>query len=122
MFGLVAHTKVMAEYLNIETWFIISALLSPIGYMTQDVVADAMTVEAVPSVDQFGNKLPELEVKKMHTTMQMLGRFAIIGGTIIVAIINVIVFKDIKNLKEIEIIDHYSKVYLSALILSLIHI
>lgn len=122
MFGLVAHTKAMAEYLNIETWFIISALLSPIGYMIQDVVADAMTVEAVPSVDQFGKKLPEPEVKKMHTTMQMLGRFAIIGGTIIVAIINVIVFKDIKNLKEIEIIDLYSKVYLSALIIPLISV
>jgi len=25
MFGLVAHTKVMTEYLNIETWFIISS-------------------------------------------------------------------------------------------------
>ena len=42
MYGLIAHTKFMAGYLAIETWFVISVILSPIGYVIQDVVADAM--------------------------------------------------------------------------------
>ena len=51
MYGLIAHTKFMLQYLAIETWFVISVILSPIGYVIQDVVADAMTVEAVPNLN-----------------------------------------------------------------------
>ena len=48
MYGLIVHTKEMADILSVETWFVISVILSPVGYVIQDVVADAMTVEAVP--------------------------------------------------------------------------
>ena len=54
MYGLIAHTGFMSQFLNIETWYVISVLLAPIGYVVQDVVADAMTVEAVPSFDEEG--------------------------------------------------------------------
>ena len=47
MFGLIIHTDFMVRYLSVETWYVISVLLAPIGYVVQDVVADAMTVEAV---------------------------------------------------------------------------
>ena len=36
----------------------------------------------------------------MHTTMQTLGRFAIIGGTVLVALVNVILFRDVDNLEQ----------------------
>ena len=90
MYGLIVHTEIMASILKVETWFIISALLAPVGYVTQDVVADAMTVEAVPSTDDQGNKYSTQQIKIMHTTMQTLGRFAIIGGFVLVALVNVI--------------------------------
>src|SRR4051812_27651578 len=48
MIGLIAHTAAMRETMRIESWYILSALLAPTGYMIQDAVADAMTVEAVP--------------------------------------------------------------------------
>ena len=38
----------MAQYLSVAAWYVLSALLAPLGYVIQDVVADAMTVEAVP--------------------------------------------------------------------------
>ena len=47
MYGLIIHTEQMSSYLKVETWFVISVLLAPIGYVVQDVVADAMTVEAL---------------------------------------------------------------------------
>ena len=84
MYGLIIHTEWMSSILSVETWFVISVLLAPIGYVVQDVVADAMTVEAVPLVDDNGNKFSRDEIKLMHTTMQTLGRFAIIGGTVLV--------------------------------------
>ena len=37
MFGLIIHTDFMVRYLNVETWYVISVLLAPIGYMVQDL-------------------------------------------------------------------------------------
>ena len=39
MYGLIIHTSFMAQFLNIETWYILSVLLAPVGYVVQDVVA-----------------------------------------------------------------------------------
>ena len=55
MYGLIAHTGAMTRLLSAEAWFVLSVLLAPVGYVVQDVVADAMTVEAVPLVDQHGD-------------------------------------------------------------------
>ena len=52
----------------------------------------------------------------MHTTMQTLGRFAIIGGTVLVALVNVILFRDVESLEQADKINLYGT------ILSLIHI
>ena len=84
MYGLIIHTEWMSSILSVETWFVISVLLAPIGYVVQDVVADAMTVEAVPLTDDQGIDYSREQIKVMHTTMQTLGRFAIIGGTVLV--------------------------------------
>jgi len=68
MIGLLGHTEAMTAIASVETWFVISALLAPIGYVLQDVVADAMTVEAVPRVDENGTKLDPEKRKLMHVT------------------------------------------------------
>src|SRR3989304_110738 len=70
----------MAGLLPLDIWYIVSALVSPIGFVFQDVVADAMTVEAVPRHDENGAPIPEKDLQRMHVTMQTLGRIAIIGG------------------------------------------
>jgi len=82
MYGLIAHTEAMAEIMSVEAWYVTSVLLSPIGYVIQDVVADAMTVEAVPLVDEQGQPFSDQAIKSMHTTMQTLGRFAIVTGLV----------------------------------------
>ena len=80
MLGLLADRAAMERVMDADAWFVLSALLAPIGYVLQDVVADAMTVEAVPRVDEAGQPVPPEARRLMHTTMQTLGRFAIIGG------------------------------------------
>jgi len=85
MVGLTGSKDQMARFLAPGTWYVISSLLSPIGFVLQDVVADAMTVEAVPSHTEEGIAIPETELKRMHITMQTLGRIAIIGGSALVA-------------------------------------
>ena len=122
MYGLIAHTGSMANVLPAETWFVLSVILSPVGYVIQDVVADAMTVEAVPLEDEKGQKFGQEAIKEMHTTMQTLGRFAIIGGTVFVALANVILFQGVENLAEPERIQLYANIYLYALVIPLVSV
>ena len=93
MLGLLSAPSSMTHYLSVEAWYVLSALLAPIGYVIQDVVADAMTVEAVPVVDEAGQPYDEHTLKLMHTTMQTLGRVAIIGGGIAVSLVNILMFR-----------------------------
>ena len=122
MYGLIIHTETMAEIFSVETWFVISVILAPVGYVVQDVVADAMTVEAVPLSDEQGIDYSKDQVKIMHTTMQTLGRFAIIGGTVLVALANVILFRDVESLEKAEKINLYGSIYIYALIIPLVSI
>ena len=85
MVALTGFKDQMIRFLAPGTWYVISSLLSPIGFVLQDVVADAMTVEAVPSRTEAGDPIPERELQRMHITMQTLGRIAIIGGSALVA-------------------------------------
>ena len=122
MYGLIIHTETMSEIFSVETWFVISVILAPVGYVVQDVVADAMTVEAVPLSDEQGTDYTKDQVKIMHTTMQTLGRFAIIGGTVLVALVNVILFRDVESLEQSEKINLYGTIYLYALVIPLVSI
>jgi MFS family permease len=122
MFGLIGHTEFMASIMPVEAWFVTSVILGPVGYVIQDVVADAMTVEAVPEQDENGNDIDPGQLKIMHTTMQTLGRFAIIGGTVLVSLANVILFSDVDSLDSTARIDLYANIYLYALIIPAISI
>ena len=120
MHGLIIYTEWMATVLPVETWYIISALLAPVGYVVQDVVADAMTVEAVPLIDRDGKKYSPGVIKSMHTTMQTLGRFAVIGGTVLVAFSNVLLFRNVDALDQSSKIELYGSIYLYALTIPLV--
>ena len=122
MYALIIHTSFMASMLPVETWFVISVILSPVGYVIQDVVADAMTVEAVPTMDEHGQSYSKENIKSMHITMQTLGRFAIISGTVLVALANIIIFSNTEGISEAEKIQLYGSVYLWALMIPLVSI
>jgi hypothetical protein len=115
MYGLVAHTAAMRGVTSIEAWYVLAALLAPTGYVVQDVVADAMTVEAVPAVDGDGQPFPEEVSKAMHTTMQTLGRFAIISGLVAVASLNIFMFSDVETLEQADKVRIYGRIFLLAL-------
>ena len=122
MVGLIGYTEQMRQLMSVEAWYVTSALLAPIGYVIQDVVADAMTVEAVPRVDEKGKPLDEELRRLMHTTMQTLGRVAIIGGTVIVALINIAMFSEVETLDEAAKVSIYTKIYQIALVIPVISI
>ena len=115
MYGLIAHTAAMTAIADAEVWFVVSALLGPSGYVVQDVVADAMTVEAVPTVDHQGAPLDDAVVKAMHTTMQTLGRFAIISGLASVAALNITLFAGVEAMDSAQKAAIYARIYLLAL-------
>ena len=120
MVGLLTDRAAMVAVMPAEAWFVLAALLSPVGYVVQDVVADAMTVEAVPRVDEHGKPVPQEARKLMNTTMQTLGRVALIGGLALVAAINLYLFTGVERLSEPEKIAVYRQIYLAALVIPFI--
>jgi hypothetical protein len=122
MAALIGNREAMTAILPAEVWFVLSTLLGPIGYVVQDAVADAMTVEAVPRVDEGGQPFDQPTLKLMHTTMQTLGRVAIIGGGILVAMINVYVFTGVEGLPQTEVVRLYQQVYLMALVIPFVSV
>ena len=122
MVGLLTDRGAMTEIMPAGAWFVLSTLLAPIGYVVQDVVADGMTVEAVPYFDDNGEPLGPAQLKNMHTTMQTLGRVAIIGGSVLVALINLYLFADAENLPETEKTLIYRDIYLMAMAIPLISV
>lgn len=122
MYGVIAHTAALEQVFPIKIWFVIAVLLAPTGYALQDVVADAMTIEAVPTLDDNGNKYSDAEIKAMHTTMQTLGRVAMFAGLIAVAILNITVFDGAGQMTEAQKIDIYGDIYLIALVIPIISV
>ena len=62
------------------------------------------------------------QIKIVHTTMQTLGRFAIIGGTVLVALANVILFSNVDSLEQADKIDLYGSIYIYALIIPVVSV
>jgi len=122
MAALLTDRAAMTAVMSAEAWFVLSTLLAPVGYVIQDVVADAMTVEAVPRVDAAGRPIGQDARKLMNTTMQTLGRVAVIGGLAAVAAINLYVFSDVERLSEAEKVAAYRRVYLTALFIPLVSV
>jgi hypothetical protein len=122
MIGLLGHTESMRAMGSVETWFVLAALLSPIGFVVQDVVADAMTVEAVPRFDADGRPIGMAERKSMNTTVQTLGRVAIIGGSVLVSLANVYLLRGAGALPEAERTLAYLRVYELALVIPFVSV
>ncbi len=122
MIGLISHTEAMAAVMTLEQWYVLAALLAPTGYMIQDSVADAMTVEAVPRVDEHGRPYDEPTRKAMHTTMQTLGRVAMIGGLALVAAANIYIFHGTDKLGREAKTALYANVYTAALVIPVISV
>jgi hypothetical protein len=117
MIGLISHMEAMREVMSATAWFVTASLVAPTGYMIQDAVADAMTVEAVPRVDESGRPYEQAALKSMHTTMQTLGRVAVIGGLALVSLANVYIFYGTESLPQAERAVLYARVYWLALVI-----
>jgi len=115
MIGLIGSPDAMRAIMSAERWFVLAALLSPIGYVMQDAVADAMTVEAVPRFQADGTPVPDETRRLMNTTMQTLGRVAIIGGSVLVSLVNVVMFAGTESLPQAGKVAIYVEIYQMAL-------
>ena len=91
MFLLIANRQMMEIYLSAEKWFIISSILTPVGYVLQDVVADALTVEAVEN-NNINNIRKKISKRNEHMLLQLYGRFSIILGSLLVGLLNIYFF------------------------------
>jgi hypothetical protein len=112
--------QTMVQIMPANSWYVTAALLAPCGFVLQDVVADAMSVEAIPHVKPDGTAYGEAESRVMHTTMQTLGRLTLIGGFSTAAALNVWLFDGAEALSQPEKGALYAHVYLLALVVPLL--
>ena len=119
MYALLAHRTAMEAIMPVNAWFATSALLAPFGYVVQDAVADAMSIDAVPRAHPDGTPLTERESKALHTTMQTLGRIALIGGLVLVAALNIVMFEGVEAMDPEQKAAIYRRLYLFALAIPL---
>jgi hypothetical protein len=123
-YGIIASLLIapdaMGQIMPANSWYVAAALLAPCGFVLQDVVADAMSVEAIPHRKLDGSPFTEAENRVMHTTMQTLGRITLIGGFSAAAAMNVWLFDGADALNRAEKGALYSQVYLLALMVPLL--
>ena len=122
MIALIRDPEAMRAIMPAAHWFVLATLLAPVGYVVQDAVADAMTVEAVPRFDAAGRRYDQAQMKAMHTTMQTFGRVAIIGGTVLVAAANVWLFHGADKLPEAAKAALYADIYTYALVIPVLSV
>jgi len=122
MVGLLTDREAMIAIMPAGAWFVLSTLLAPVGYVVQDTVADGMTVDAVPHLDDDGKPIDADKLKQMHITMQTLGRVAIIGGSVLVGLINLYLFRDVEDLPESARTLIYRDIYLLALVIPMVSV
>lgn len=120
--GLISNLASMNSYATTQTWFVLATLLLPMGYVLQDVVADAMTVEAVSTHDALGQPLSSKALHAMHTTMQTLGRIAVMSGALFIAVLNIWLFAGVEALSQAEKSQVYLRVYQGSLAIPLISV
>jgi len=122
MYLLLTQTEMMTAIMPMAAWYITSYLLAPCGLVIQDAVADAMSVEAVPRVDAQGREIGLEQSRAMHTTMQTLGRFALILGTVAVATLNISMFSGIEAMADDAKRQIYANIYLTALLIPVVSV
>jgi hypothetical protein len=122
MYLLLTRTEAMVAIMPMGAWYVTSYLLAPCGLVIQDAVADAMSVEAVPRFDAEGHAIDLDRSRALHTTMQTLGRFALISGTLAVAALNIYMFAGIEELGPEAKRATYALIYLSALSIPLVSV
>lgn len=122
MYLLLTRTEAMVAIMPMGAWYVTSYLLAPCGLVIQDAVADAMSVEAVPRFDAEGQAIDLDRSRALHTTMQTLGRFALISGTLAVAALNIYMFAGIEELGPEAKRATYALIYLSALSIPLVSV
>lgn len=72
-------------FLRPDQLYVLGAMLIVIGTVIQDVVADAMSTEVVPRIDEAGQPRPDAELKSELGMVQVLGRLALSAGILAVA-------------------------------------
>ena len=122
MYLAITQRAMLETIMPLEAWYILSYMLAPCGLVVQDAVADAMSVEAVPRHDADGHPLPDRMTRAMHTTMQTLGRFSLISGTVAVALLNIWMFSGIEQVSATAKADTYASIYLVALFIPVLSV
>lgn len=85
MLLLAATAAKLITFASPETLYVAASLMTVIGVVLQDVVADAMSSEVVPRHDVDGMPRPQADIDRDLGMVQVLGRLALSLGVVLTA-------------------------------------
>ena len=122
MYGLILYPDLVTGVISKVKCYVLAAVLAPVGYVLQNVIAEAMTVQVVPRFSPSGEPLSYEALKARHTFVQTLGRFSMIIATLLIAAFNIKVFAGFDRLSPADKIAAYAGVYLASLVIPLLSV
>lgn len=115
--GIISKNALVLSLAPPNSLFIFSSVIGQLGWVLQDVVADATTSEVVPSVDEKFATRDIGVIHQEHTYVQTLGRLSMIVGTIVGSLFNFILFYNTKDYSPIQRENLYIVAYSVACLL-----
>ncbi|MDO8561036.1 MAG: hypothetical protein Q7R91_02375 [bacterium] len=85
LIGLAAGWPLVKQFGMPENLFFLAAVVSVVGFVLQDVIADTMSTEVVDRVNLDGTPRPQEEVDSDLAQVQWLGRIALIVAGVLVS-------------------------------------
>lgn len=110
----------MVQRLPAGTWYIVAAILAPVGLMLQDVVADAMSIKA--AIETENGAQAAVALRSSHVTMHTLSRIASFIGAIISGIFNLYIFDRLESVVGGDRTDTYLFILRTALFIPVISV
>jgi len=111
LIALLEKPLILEQWLPIKVWYVLASVLGPVGFLLQDVVADALSVHAVVTTTYNGPAtLDQGYQDDGHVFVQSAGRAISLVGGIFVGIINLTVLRGVQALSLPEQLEHYDAV------------
>jgi hypothetical protein len=119
MFGLTRNSHLLRDVMSIQSWFLIASIAPPFGFVLQNVVANALTVDVARQIAAKNKYDDNEKIIKLNVTIQICARSALIIGMGAATVFNLIIFS-INHGDAERMLNVYGNIYLYSLFVPLI--
>lgn len=110
LIALLEKPLILEHWLPIKVWYVLASVLGPVGFLLQDVVADALSVSAVVTDTYNDTGGIQGDQEDGHVFVQSAGRVISLLGGIFVGLINLTILRGVQLLSLPQQLERYDTV------------